>query len=215
MKKSKINSEKIEAAINDFEQAVDFELVPVIAKSSTPTIHVAWVLSTLFIFISLLIIQLVSLRQWQSWYPETTVEMLTSVFVVDTILGFLISRIPTVQRFFTPKHIRNHFVEMQAEHIFFKKRLFETKANQGLLLFISTLERRIVLLPDPRNRFHGSTKLTEEVLQIMQGHFKAAEYETGLLQAIAHLKKQLAAKFPHTTKSFENQIPNKLIWWHE
>lgn len=47
MAKIKIDAVKIESAIADFEQVVDFELVPVIAKSSTPTLHVPFVISAL------------------------------------------------------------------------------------------------------------------------------------------------------------------------
>lgn len=216
MSKIKIDTLKIEAAIADFEQSVDFELVPVIAKSSTPTLHVPFVISSLLMIFVFFGFEAYYLSQWLDWEASTIIHWLATLFAITLAIGFVLARLDTVRRVLTPQKYRHQFAQLEAEQVFLKKRLFETKAHQGLLLFISLMEHRIVVLPDFRSQFSGSQKLSEEVLKILQDDFKAGSYEKGLLEAIEHLKKTLAPLFPKKADTNHgNQLPNKLIWWDE
>lgn len=216
MSKIKIDASLIEAAIADFEQAVDFELVPVIAKSSTPTLHVPFVISSLLMIFVFFGFEAYYLAQWHDWEASTIIHWLATLFAITLAVGFLLGRSDSVRRILTPKKFRHQFAQLEAEQVFLKKRLFETKAHQGLLLFISLMEHRIVILPDFRNQFSGAQKLSEEVLKILQDDFRAGSYEKGLLEAIAHLKEVLAPQFPKNADlNHGNQLPNKLIWWDE
>lgn len=216
MSKIKIDAAKIEAAIADFEQSVDFELVPVIAKSSTPTLHVPWVISSLLMIFVFVGFEAYYISQWHDWEAQTIIHWLASLFALTIVAGFLLARFDVVRRVLTPKKSRHQFAQLEAEQVFLKKRLFDTKAHQGLLLFISLMEHRIVVLPDIRSQYTGAHKLSEEVLKILQDDFKAGSYEKGLLEAIAHLKAVLAPQFPKKADSNHgNQLPNKLIWWDE
>ena len=214
MGKIKIDAAKIEAAISDFEQSVDFELVPVIAKSSTPTLHVPFVISALLMVFVFFGFEAYYLASWHDWEASTIIHALATLFAITLGVGFLLARFNVVRRMLTPSKFRHQFAQLEAEQVFLRKRLFETKAHQGLLLFISLMEHRIVIMPDLRSDFTDSKKLSEEVLKILQDDFKSGSYEQGLLDAIAHLKKTLAPKFPKTS-SDGNQLPNKLIWWDE
>ncbi len=216
MSKIKIDAAKIEAAIADFEQSVDFELVPVIAKSSTPTLHVPFVISSLLMIFVFFGFEAYYLAQWHDWEASTIIHWLATLFAITLGVGFLLARIDSVRRLLTPSKYRHQFAQLEAEQVFLKKRLYETHAHQGLLLFISLMEHRIVVLPDIRSEFSGAQKLSEEVLKILQDDFKAGSYEQGLLDAIAHLKLVLAPQFPKKADSNHgNQLPNKLIWWDE
>lgn len=216
MAKIKIDAHKIEAAIADFEKSVDFELVPVIARSSTPTLHVPWVISFLLMIFVFAGFEFYYLSSWHEWEAQAVIHWLATLFAVTIVLGFLLARFDAVRRVLTPTKNRHQFAQLEAEQVFLKKRLFETHANQGLLLFISVMEHRIVILPDFRSNFTGAQKLSEEVLKILQDDFKAGHYEKGLLEAIAHLKTVLAPKFPKKNdQTSVNQLPNKLIWWDE
>lgn len=216
MGKIKINTLKIEQAIADFEQSVDFELVPVIAQSSTSTLHVPWVISTILMIFVFSGFEIYYLSQWHDWEASTIIHWLATLFAATVALGFFLNRFDGIKRLFTPQKVRHESAQLKAEQVFLKKRLFETHAHQGLLLFISMMEHRIIVLPDFRSNFTGAHKLSEEVLKILQDDFKTGDYEKGLLEAIEHLKTVLAPQFPKkSTDSTENQLPNKLIWWDE
>lgn len=214
MGKIKIDAAKIEAAISEFEAVVDFELVPVIAKSSTPTLHVPFVISSLLMVFVFFGFEAYYIASWHDWEASTIIHALATLFAVTLAIGFILARFDVVRRMLTPSKYRHQFAQLEAEQVFLKKRLFETKAHQGLLLFISLMEHRIVILPDMRSDFTDAKQLSEEVLKILQDDFKSGSYEQGLLEAITHLKKTLALKFPKKS-SDGNQLPNKLIWWDE
>lgn len=214
--KLKIQTEKIEAAITDFEKTVDFELVPVIAERSTPVFHIPWIISFVVMTLVFAGFELYYLTQWNEWDVLFVLHWLSGLFVASLALGFILVRFEAVQRFFTPHKLRADYVQQKAQKVFLEKRLFETHTHQGLLLFISLMEHRIVVLPDVRSNFQDADLISAEVLKILQDDFKAGSYEKGLLDAIAYLKKTLVSRFPHTeTNNGVNQLPNKLIWWSE
>ena len=123
-------------------------------------------------------------------------------------LGFFIDR------FFISKHERNRQVHEKAERIFFKKKLHESKSHNALLLFISVLERQIVLLPDPRMKLENIQEMNQKILQILQEAFKKDHYEHGILGALEYLRSELKNKHKKTSIT-ENQFSNTLIWWRD
>ena len=216
MKNIKIDTQIIEKAIADFESEVDFELVPVIVEKSTSILHVKWILSFIFILIGFSIVEVFYLMDLYGWTASAMFNLLSAVVAVSLGLGFLLGKLHFIQRFLTFKSIRDQGVEALSQRVFFLKRLYETKSNQGLLLMISLMEHRIVVKPDPRSQFAGCDELSARLVQILQQHFKQKNYQQGLLSAIEHLKTDLKPKFPkNSSGNTQNQISNKLIWWSE
>lgn len=205
----KIDDTKIENAIADFENAVDFELVPVISERSSYVEHITWILSLVLtaVFISVLDYYLQN-----SWSSRTLYYLIAVVIAV--VLGHYIDKSDLVDRFFISKHERQRQVLEKAQRIFFLKRLHETRSHHAILLYVSIMERQIVVLPDPSMKIEGLVKLQENLLKIVQTGFKSGQYEKGFLDAIGYLKTELASKFPQTNKDHANLVSNKLIWWN-
>ena len=105
-------------------------------------------------------------------------------------------------------------VQEKAERFFFKMQLDEIKTKNALLLYVSVMERQIVLFPDPRLNFSKMPEINQQLLKILQKSFKGGDYEAGILLALGHLKESLGADFAKHSKS-ENIVPNKLIWWND
>ena len=82
-----------------------------------------------------------------------------------------------------------------------------------MLLFVSLMERQIVILPDPQMKIEGLNQIQEKLLQVMQTGFAKKQYEQGFLDAIQYLKSELAPRYPQTNQNHQNLLPNKLIWW--
>ncbi|MBC7742570.1 MAG: hypothetical protein H7061_10245 [Bdellovibrionaceae bacterium] len=207
--KSKINSEKIEKAIADFEAKVDFELVPVITERSSYSEHIGWMISLIILVIFLETIELFFQDSWAS----TTIYYVVAPLVA-TILGHLLDRSDLVDRFFISKRERQRQTFEKAQRIFFLKQLHATKKNNSLMLFISVMERRIVILPDPRLKLAGLEALQTKLIEIIGVEFKKGQFEDGFLKAIAFLETELAGNFPKSGSN-ANQYSNKLIWWND
>ncbi len=208
MKSRNIDELKIEKAIDDFESYIDCELIPVITKQSSYIEHISWVISLLLM---ILFIGLIDFFLQDSWASKTMYYVMAPVLA--TIFGHLLNKSAVVGRFFISKKERERQVMEKAQRIFFIKRNEASKSNQAILLFVSIMERRIVIFPDPMMNIEGLGNLQNQLLKIIQTSFKKGDYDQGFLDAIQYLKMQLAAKFPLNGKQTENQFANKLIWW--
>ena len=110
---------------------------------------------------------------------------------------------------------RSRQVFEKAQRIFYLKNLNQLKRQNSLVLFISVMERKIVILPDPRMNFAGLKELQDKVLKLIQTEFGKGEYEQGFLKAIAFLKTELKSQFPKPVHASADEFSNKLIWMND
>lgn len=206
----KMDFKKIEAAIDDFESEVDFELVPVISERSSYVEHASKLIS-LLVFI--LFIILIDMCFQDSWSSKTIYYILAPFLALS--IGFALSKIDFVTRFFISNKERQRQVFEKAQRIFFLKRLDQIKSHHALLLYVSIMERKIIILPDPKMKLDNLAGIQSKLLNIVQVAFKKGQYEVGFLEAIAFLKSELKTNFPQVDKIHENQFSNKLIWWKD
>ena len=209
----KINTSRIEEAVADFEKALDFEFIPVISEKSSYVGHITWILSLLFVILFFGLIDLLFLTVFHdSWISREPFYVM--IPFVAFVIGWLLDKSDVVDRFFIPKSERVRQVQEKAELIFFRKRMHELKSHNALMLYISVMERQIVLFPDPSMKFEKIKEINEQLIAVLQQSFKDSNYEEGIIQAIGFLKKSL---MPHFSKGQEtgNNFPNKLIWWQD
>lgn len=209
----KINTQKIEKAIQDFEAHIDFEFIPVVATKSSYVEHITWMLSLLFLVIFIGLIDWFYLLYFSdSWINKDYFYLLAPVLAY--CCGLILDRSDYVDRFFISKAQRFKQVYEKAELLFYRKRLHELHSRNALMLYISVMERQIVLLPDPNMKFDQIKEINQEILHILQDSFKKSDFEQGLVAAIEHLKTKLLPHFSKTVDS-NNNYPNKLIWIEE
>lgn len=212
MKIESIDQKKIESAIQAFEAEVDFEFVPVITARSSYVEHIKWILSLLIL---ILFVGSIELWFYNSWESKTWFYLASPFLAI--LLGSLLDKSDLVDRYCISKAERSRQVFEKAQRVFFLKRLDQIKTNNSLLLFVSKMERQIVLLPDPRiSRMTEAElhELTGDVLQVLQKNFKSENFEDGILAAIEMLKNRLKSRFPRSSPP-ENVMANRLIWWDE
>ncbi|MBC7420335.1 MAG: hypothetical protein H7328_06360 [Bdellovibrio sp.] len=208
--KNKIDSTKIENAIAEFESKVDFELVPVITNKSSYTDHIGWMISLILL---LIFVSTIDLFFHNSWASKTNYYIAAPFLAV--ILGHLIDKSDWVDRFFITKAERSRQAHEKAQRIFFLKQLHEVKTHNSMILFVSIMEKKIIVLPDPRLNLVGLDLLQKNLIKVISHEFKKGEYEAGFLKAIAFLQVELAPHFPKNKQNTENEVPNKLIWWND
>ncbi len=207
--KKHINSEKISNAIEQFESEIDFEFIPVIAEKSSYVEHIQWIIS---LFLLLLFIGTIDYF-FQDSYATKIPYFIAAPFLA-IILGTLLDKSDWVDRFFISTRERRRQVHNKAERIFFKKKLHESKSQNALLLFISVMERQIVLLPDPRSNIENRQQINDQLLALLQKSFKKDQYEQGLIEALDFLRSELIHKHKKTSET-PNQFSNTLIWWQD
>ncbi len=207
---NRIDSNKIEKAIAEFEKHVDFELVPVITPKSSYTDHIGWMISLILL---LVFVSTIDLFFQNSWASKTNYYIAAPFLAV--ILGHLIDKSDWVDRFFITKPERKRQAFEKAQRVLFLKQLHELKNHNSMVLFVSVMEKQIIVLPDPRLKMAGLDILQKNMIDVISQEFRKGEYEAGFLKAIAFLQTELAPKFPKTKQNTENEVSNKLIWWNE
>lgn len=211
----KVNSKKIEAAITDFENQIDFEFIPIISKKSSYVEHIRWIISLLFLILFMGLIDYIFANHLHDTWMSPLPFLIAGPFLA-VVCGALLEKSHPISRFFITKNERVRQVQERAERVFFKKQLHEINSQNALLLYISIMERQIVLFHDPRIQFEKMPQINQQLLKILQESFKSHSYEEGLLKAIAYLKAELLPHFPiKNGVKGENFVPNKLIWWDE
>lgn len=205
----KMNSERISKAIENFEKEIDFEFIPVIAKKSSSIEHVHWMISLVLLILFVGAIDYF----FQNSYDSKTLYFLATPPIV-ILLGVWLSRSNAIVRLFISKHERYRQAHEKAERIFFKKKLYETKSHNALLLFISVLERQIILLPDPKSNIENMKQINEKILVLLQESFKKDEFEQGILSVLELLRAELMNKHQKISET-PNQFSNTLIWWRD
>lgn len=211
----KINTPKIEAAIADFESHLNFEFVPVIANKSSYVEHIGRIISLLLLILFIALIDFIFHYQLHdSWLSPVPFYFMSPI--VSYFLGSVIDKSDMVDRFFISKKERIKQVQEQAELFFYKNQLHEVESHNVLLLYISIMERQIVLFHDRRISFDKMHALDEQLLLVLQESFQNNDFEQGLLRCIQTLKTNLESHThfhrPPDDNKLENFVPNKLLW---
>ena len=146
---------KISEAIAKAEKRTSGEIaVTYINQSDSYAIYelfAALILGLIYINILLLnyssINTFVSNHTWESSNQLTAAFIGLSSFVMIAVF-YLIMNFPFIDRLIVPKKIMKKKVEDRAYLHFIKAGLTETRDRTGILIFISNLERRVVIIAD-------------------------------------------------------------------
>ena len=201
---------EIEKAVKNLEARTSGEMVPYIVPSSD-----VYVEGTLYSIISFMIMGVVIVigasLVWMLPSGVTIIEIMVFL-VIMMFLGFILSYIFPVFRL---QMVNNNTVErrvmQRAETAFIEREIFKTGKRIGILLFISELERKVVILADS-----GINRLvpSEEWQQIVDGlieYIKKKKTAEGFVWAIDQCTALLVKNGVENDESAGNQLPDGLV----
>jgi putative membrane protein len=197
---------KISEAVRLAETKTSGEIIPMIVRQSTPTGHIP-IIYGLLIFCSLLIIDLeTSLSNWDVNYMWT----LPTVAIGSFLVGTVVSKFNWTKRLFLSNRDMQAEVMERAELEFYRGRFNETAAHTGVLIFVSLLERRVVVLADKGISVRLSQSTWDDVVGVMTENLKQQDFLSGMTKAIQKCGEILANEFP-ADKINPNEISNELV----
>ncbi len=179
----------LDQAIIDLENRSSVELVVVIKEASSryrdisldAGIVLSWIALFVFFFSP----------------PEYGDYLILSATAAAFILGICaFVFVPALKRIFIPKKRRDRQVGLLARAIFQKAGVYKTAQHSGLLVYVSVLERRVVLLPDTAIEKH----LPPEDWQLIQTRFEAVFQGSNPAQ-------DLLDSIAYSADIFERDIP--------
>src|SRR5215813_4787717 len=190
--------EAIASAVREIEKQTDAELVIVIRGRSGPYRHADYLSGALLAFVGLLFFL---------FSPFTIHEWLVTIEVVllFALGAFLCSRWPFLRRLLTSKHFRANAARQGAAAMFYEAGIANTRAENGLLIYVSLLEQQIEIFAD-RGVLKAMPPL-EWNTSIHELKDLATNCEPdNLIASLKNLGKVLSAHMPATGEN-----PNELV----
>ncbi len=198
---------KIEQKIIEIEKQTSGEIVPVIARRSTTSGHVPYVLAAV---LAILILSF-DFLSWQLDYllwPRTYILILNTLIFIGLLIT--LSHKAFILRLFTPSKDMTIQVNRRALNEFYNKRVHHTQRSTGILIFVSLDEHRALVIGDDLISEKLNSEDWQEVVQLLLNGIKSKKMAQGFLDAIERAGELLKNNFP-AEKNNANELENHLI----
>lgn len=210
----------IEKQISMIEFESDVEIVPVVVERSSdyPQTGVTLILS--YLIFCLILVFFVQGSQENFWDSKAYFFLLKPVTLIIIAsfsliyLKFLLKsfKSKTLIRTFNHKHSFYEMCALRAKLEFYQERLQDIKKQNGILIFVSLLERNVIILTDQniQSQF-GNNDLWVQEVDMLTDSLKKQNLGEGLIKILNHLQPILKENFPLKVNK-ENSIINSVIF---
>ncbi len=106
--------------------------------------------------------------------------------------------------------LRNKSARQRALELFSSLRVWDTEANNGVLIYVLLADRDVELVADRGVDIHVGREVWNEVCRKMEDCFRACDYEGGVFLAIEEVSSHLARHFPKNPEDI-NKLSNKPV----
>lgn len=106
--------------------------------------------------------------------------------------------------------LRGQTARERALEVFAKQRVWDTEANNGVLIYLLLADRDVEIIADRGLAKHLDATAWEAMSEDMKVHFRNGDYEAGVLQAIAAINRHLNRLYPRFGEDI-NELPNRPI----
>lgn len=185
--------------VKEIETATDAELVIIVRVRSGVYLHSDYLFGFLLSFIVLLFLLFSPVTFHQIWVP-------IDVLIAFVAGAFICSRSDFLRRLFSTEKYRIQAVRTAAAAMFYEAGIANTKAEMGLLIYLSLLERRLELIADRGVLKKVPSQVwNDELFQLHEaGHQPDPQ---SFLTAVRVLGKILAKYAPATGEN-PNELPD-------
>lgn len=199
---SEADAREVEAAVTRAEGQSAAEIVVAVLPQSREywsgrvLLSVTWALGAALAFL-----------HFEPWREPV---LALALEVVVGVLVFGLSSFRPLQRWLVAPRVAERAVHARAFQLFAERGLQATRGRTALLIFVSELERRVVLLGDRTlDAKIGQRGWDEHVARLVQ-HIRAGRARVGLLEALERLAPELAGLAPREADD-ENELPDAVV----
>jgi putative membrane protein len=193
----------VRASLAEAERRTVGEILPVVVERSDPHPGADWLAALSFV--------LVGSSAFLAWMPwQHPWEVLLAQVLLGA-LGFGLARLlPDFKRLFIFEKRASEVAEEQAFQEFYANGLHKTEAATGVLIFVSLLERRVVVLADEGIDSRVDAAFWEGTDDRILSGIRRGSLREGLVAGIRQVGERLAETFPWT-EGDRNEIPDRVI----
>lgn len=190
--------------IREAEERSDSELVPMIVSRSDhyPAAHFRAAIIVSFLF---------SLGLYYSPFSIINPIYFLWIQIPGLLLGYYLANINWVTRFLTTKKEIENEVNQRAIEAFFEHNLHTTTQHNGVLIFISILEKKIKIITDVGVKTKIDQKIWDEIISDFAEKVKKGEFIEALKNTISATSDILENYFPVTGKQKKNELNDDII----
>jgi putative membrane protein len=183
-------------AIEHIENASAVEVVVALRQTSARYVHANVIVGAVLAFAGLAVML----------FAKATFSLgsiLVDPFVVALLGGGAVELLPAVKRWLTTARVRSHHVTRAARATFVERGVHNTTGRTGMLVYISWLERQIVVVPD--------SGIPAQALAGLEDELTAAMHTGGAAVArrLENLASRCADCLPHRADDV-NELPDAL-----
>lgn len=194
----------IREMIAQAEKKSHSELVPMIVSSSDvyPAAHFRMAIIVSFLF---------SLALYFSPLAIINPIYFLWIQIPGLLIGYYMGRLTFVQRLLVTKNEMEFETRQRAYEAFFEHNLHVTDHHNGVLIFISLMERKIRIVTDVGVRKKIDQKIWDELIVQFTEKVHQGDLASALKQTIEAAANVLEYYFPHTGTERANELKNDLI----
>lgn len=194
---------RLHAALGEAEKRTIGEILPVVLERSDRHPGAGW--------LAALVATLVGSVALGPWLPWERPALLLSAQLGLGALGYLAARLlPDFQRMFLSSARAAEVAEEQAFQEFHRYELHKTRAQSGVLLFVSLLERRVVVLADTGIDARVRPEHWQRTIELVLDGIRRGSLCAGLAAGIDSAGEVLAEHYP-AAEADRNEIPDRVI----
>jgi putative membrane protein len=133
--------------------------------------------------------------------------------VVELVVGtcvFALSGLPAVERLLISRAAAEQATSARAHQLFAERGLHGTRGRTALLIFVSELERRVVLLGDRALSDELGQSGWDQQVSLLLGFIRRGRARDGLLEVLGSLAPHLEAVAPRQPDD-RNELPDAVI----
>jgi putative membrane protein len=194
---------RLEAAVLEAERRTAGEIVLCVVRASDEYGSAGWRLAAALAALALLGAAL--------FLGVTSPGLLLCAQGAAGLGGHALARIPAVRRLLIDDTLAETRVAQRARLAFAERGLERTRGRTGILLFVSLLERRVVVLGDVGvDRILAPDERWDDVVQLALRGLREGRAVEGLAAAIARCGEILAAHLPAPPRDV-NELPDAVV----
>jgi putative membrane protein len=193
----------IEKLITEAELKTKSELVPMIVHHSDiyPAAHFRAAIIMSFLFSLILYFS-----------PLSIINPIYFLWIQlpGLYVGYLLGHIPLIKRALITKDEVNHEVTQRAYEAFFHHNLHITKEHNGVLIFVSVMEKKIKIITDVGINKKIEQKIWDDIISDFAKYIRNGKFIQGLQETIKATSAVLENYFPAEGEAL-NELKNDLI----
>ena len=194
----------IKNLIKEAEKKTVGEVVPIIVHRSDdyPAAHFRGAIVVSFLFSLILYFSPLSIINpiYYLW-----------VQIPGLFLGYQLAHFSFIKKYLIFKNETEEEVNQKAFQSFFHYNLHVTTNHNGVLIFISLLERKIKIIADVGISSKVDQKIWDDIVYEFTEHVKKDQFVESLSKTIVAVSNVLESHFPNTTTNTKNELNDDII----